>query len=63
MKKKLPINLVPILRTKTLYLTAFLLLIVQTVLFAQNITVKGTVKSNDGTTLPGVSVVVKGTVA
>lgn len=61
MKKKLPINLVPILRTKTLYVTAFLLLIAQSVLFAQNITVKGTVKSNDGTTLPGVSVVIKGT--
>lgn len=61
MKKKLLINFVPILRTKTLYLTAFLLLIVQTVLFAQNITVKGTVKSADGSTLPGVSVVVKGT--
>jgi TonB-linked SusC/RagA family outer membrane protein len=61
MKKKLPINLAPILRTKTLYLTAFLLLIVHSVLFAQNVTVKGTVKSNDGTTMPGVSVVVKGT--
>lgn len=61
MKKKLPINLVPILRTKTLYITAFLLLIAQSVLFAQNIMVKGTVKSNDGSTLPGVSVVVKGT--
>lgn len=61
MKKKLPINLVPILRTKTLYVTAFLLLIVQSILFAQNITVKGTVKSTDGSTLPGVSVVVKGT--
>jgi len=61
MKKKLLINLVPILRTKTLYVTAFLLLIVQSALFAQNITVKGTVKSADGSTLPGVSVVVKGT--
>jgi len=61
MKRKLLINLVPILRTKTLYITAFLLLIAQTVLFAQTITVKGTVKSTDGTTMPGVSVVVKGT--
>jgi TonB-linked SusC/RagA family outer membrane protein len=61
MKRKLLINLVPILRTKTLYVTAFLLLIVQTVLFAQNIIVKGTVRSTDGTTLPGVSVAVKGT--
>lgn len=62
MKKKLPINLVPILRTKTLYIIAFLLLIVQSSLLAQHITVKGTVKSSEGTTLPGVSVVVKGTV-
>ncbi len=61
MKKKLPINLVPIKRIKTLLFTAFFLLIVQFGLFAQNITVKGTVKSNDGTTLPGVNVVVKGT--
>jgi TonB-linked SusC/RagA family outer membrane protein len=61
MKKKLPINLVPILRTKTLYITAFLLLIAHTALLAQNINVKGVVKSNDGTTLPGVSVVIKGT--
>ena len=61
MKKKLLIHLVPILKAKTLYLTAFLALIVQSVIFAQNITVKGTVKSNDGTTLPGVSVVIKGT--
>ncbi len=51
----------PILRAKTLYFTAFLLLIVQSVLFAQNVTIKGTVKSSDGTTMPGVSVVVKGT--
>jgi len=36
-------------------------MIAQTVLFAQNINVKGTVKSSDGTTMPGVSVVVKGT--
>lgn len=61
MKRKLPINLVPILRAKTLYVTVFLLLIVQTVLFAQNSTIKGTVRSNDGTTMPGVSVVLKGT--
>lgn len=61
MKKKLPINLVPILRTKMLYLTAFLLLIVQSALLAQNSTIKGTVRSNDGTTMPGVSVVLKGT--
>lgn len=60
MKKKLPINLLPILRAKTLYVTVFLLLIVQTVLFAQNSTIKGTVRSNDGTTMPGVSVVLKG---
>jgi TonB-linked SusC/RagA family outer membrane protein len=61
MKKKLLINLVPILRRKTLYVTAFLIMIAQTALFAQNINVKGTVKSSDGTTMPGVSVVVKGT--
>ncbi len=61
MKKKLPIKLVPILKSKTLYLIAFLLLVAQSVLLAQNITVKGTVKSNDGTTMPGVSVVLKGT--
>jgi TonB-linked SusC/RagA family outer membrane protein len=36
-------------------------LIAQSVLFAQNVTVKGIVKSSDGTTMPGVSVVVKGT--
>ena len=61
MKKKLLIKLVPILRKKTLYLTAFLLMIAQTALFAQNINVKGTVKSEDGSTMPGVSVIVKGT--
>ena len=36
-------------------------MIAQTALFAQNITVKGTVKSGDGATLPGVSVVLKNT--
>jgi TonB-dependent starch-binding outer membrane protein SusC len=61
MKKKLPIYLVPILKQKTLYLIAFLLMIAPSVLIAQNINVKGTVKSSDGTTMPGVSVVVKGT--
>ena len=61
MKKKLLINLVPILRIKTLFVTAFFLLIVQSALLAQNISVKGTVKSNDGSTMPGVNVVVKGT--
>lgn len=38
-----------------------LLMLFQTVLFAQNIVVKGTVKSTDGLTMPGVSVVIKGT--
>lgn len=61
MKKKLLINRVPILKIKTLCIAAFFLLIVQTGLFAQNIGVKGTVKSNDGTTMPGVNVVLKGT--
>jgi TonB-linked SusC/RagA family outer membrane protein len=61
MKKKLPINLVSILRKKTLYLTAFLFMIAQIAAVAQNINVKGNVKSNDGSTLPGVSIFVKGT--
>jgi TonB-linked SusC/RagA family outer membrane protein len=61
MKKKLPIKLMPILRIKSFFATAFLLLIVQTGLLAQNSNVKGIVKTNDGTTLPGVTVVVKGT--
>jgi TonB-linked SusC/RagA family outer membrane protein len=61
MKKKLLINLVPILKKKTLLVTAFLVMIAQTLLFAQTITVKGTVKSADGTSLPGVSIVLKGT--
>ncbi|MEI8046184.1 MAG: TonB-dependent receptor [Bacteroidota bacterium] len=61
MKKKLPFNLLSIKRIKSLLATAFFLLIVQAGLYAQNMNVKGSVKTNDGTTLPGVTVVVKGT--
>jgi TonB-linked SusC/RagA family outer membrane protein len=61
MKKKLLFNLVTTAKIKTLYLTAFFFMIVQTALFAQNIMVKGTVKSNDGSTMPGVNVAIKGT--
>jgi TonB-dependent starch-binding outer membrane protein SusC len=61
MKKKLLLDLVPMLKRKTLLITAFLFMMAQTALFAQTVTVKGTVKSGDGTTLPGVSVVLKGT--
>jgi len=61
MKKKLLSNLVPILRTKTLIVFAFVLLIAQSGLYAQSINVKGTVNSGDGTTMPGVNVIVKGT--
>ncbi len=61
MKKKLPFNLLPIQRIKSILATAFLLLIVQTGLYAQNVNVKGSVKANDGTTMPGVTVVIKGT--
>lgn len=61
MKKKLLFYHLHSSARKTLLLTAFFLLAAQAALFAQNITVKGTVKSNDGTTLPGVSIVVKGT--
>jgi TonB-linked SusC/RagA family outer membrane protein len=61
MKKKLPFNLLPIHRIKSILATAFFLLIVQTGLYAQNVNVKGSVKANDGTTMPGVTVVIKGT--
>src|SRR5690348_8082761 len=47
-----------------LFIKAFftmLLLLVQFALNAQAITVKGTVKGSDGITIPGVSVIVKGT--
>jgi TonB-linked SusC/RagA family outer membrane protein len=45
--------------TRTFFTTA--LLLVQFALFAQSIVIKGTVKGDDGTAIPGVSVVVKGT--
>lgn len=61
MKEKLLVYFLPVLRQKTLYVMAFLLLIVQLGLFAQNMSVKGTVKASDGTTLPGVNISIKGT--
>ena len=61
MKKKLLSNHEPTLRKRALWLTIMVLLVTQFSLFAQNVTVKGTVKSSDGNTLPGVSVVLKGT--
>lgn len=61
MKRRLRMNLVQHLTRKSLFITALFVLFAPTALFAQNITVKGTVKSGDGTTLPGVSIVVKGT--
>jgi len=62
MKKKLLLNHLPAILKRTLWITMMLLLALPIGLLAQNVTVKGTVKSGDGTTLPGVSVIVKGTV-
>jgi TonB-dependent starch-binding outer membrane protein SusC len=46
---------------RALWITMMFLLVIPVGIFAQNITVKGIVKSNLGTSLPGVSVVLKGT--
>lgn len=61
MKKNLSANHLLIMRKKAFWLLINLFLLIQTGLIAQNINVKGVVKSVDGTTLPGVNVVIKGT--
>ena len=61
MKKKLLFDHLQATLKRSLWLTIMLVLATQMSLFAQTVTVKGTVKSGDGYTLPGVSVVIKGT--
>ena len=46
---------------RILWVTMIILLVSSLSLFAQHITVKGMVKSNQGASLPGVSVILKGT--
>ncbi len=61
MKEKLQINPGPVMWQRVILLVALFLMIAPFGLFAQNISVKGTVKSEDGSAIPGVSVLLKGT--
>jgi TonB-dependent starch-binding outer membrane protein SusC len=60
MKKKLLLHPEQIIGRKVLYLAVFFLMVIQSGLLAQNINVRGTVSSS-GAALPGVNVVIKGT--
>jgi TonB-linked SusC/RagA family outer membrane protein len=61
MKKKLLFNYWPTGLAKSLWLVLMCLMLTQLSLQAQNISIKGIVKSPDGATLPGVNVALKGT--
>lgn len=61
MKKKLLNDYLLTRVAKSLLLVLMCLMLTQLSLQAQNISVKGVVKSTDGTTLPGVNVALKGT--
>ncbi|NVO21256.1 MAG: TonB-dependent receptor [Bacteroidetes bacterium] len=62
MKNKLLTNLSVTSFLKLPGLILLVLMMLQLNLFAQNVTVKGTVTSNNGATLPGVNVILKGTI-
>jgi len=61
MKKKLLYAYLPTRLAKSLWLVVLCLMLTQLSLQAQNVSIKGVVKSTDGTTLPGVNVALKGT--